>query len=109
MDRPTARYEELLAERTSLIELLGNFLGSIDYYHYTWRNPLVIFLSKLFRRQKDHSEMTSLRASAAFLVLPGLIVYLRKALKGQRGETVVCILRTFAAAEDIEELILERA
>ena len=53
--------------------------------------------------------MTSLRASAAFLVLPGLVVYLRKALKGQRGETVVCILRTFAAAEDIEELTLERA
>ena len=46
VDRPTVRYEELLAERTSLIELLGNFLGRMDYYHYTWRNPLVkVFLN----------------------------------------------------------------
>ena len=73
VDRPPAGYEELIAERTSLIELLRDFLGGVDYYYHTWRNPPVRILSKPFCRQKDHSEMASLRASAAFLVLPGLI------------------------------------
>ena len=31
MDRPTTGYEELLAERISLTELLRNFLGRMDY------------------------------------------------------------------------------
>ena len=101
--------QELLEARTAYSKLLEAYIGRLDCYHYTWRDPLANVLTKLFREQQSRNYMSALKACVAFLVLTGLIVYLRRALKGQRGETVVSVLRAFADSPTPAIHILERA